>query len=179
MAAITWSIFVNYLRAQPSSSLEYEIKAAMLYNFAKFVEWPPAARTDAQAPIVVGVLGQDPFGAVLDDTMRDKSVYGRSILVRRFRTLADLDPCHVLFISRSERKRVPEILRSLQKSSVLTVSDAERFAGLGGIIGFTLRGNRIRFEINNDAARRAGLKISSKLLRLAKVRPGGSSRERN
>jgi len=158
-----------------TAGLEYQVKAAMLYNFAKFVEWPE----DDRGPLVVGVLGKDPFGGVLEETLRDKTVHGRPIVVRKYHTLGELGASHILFIARSEKKFVPEILEPLHKLGVLTVADIDQFAQSGGAIGFTIDGGRIRFEINLEAARRAGLEISSKLLRLATVTGGAPAGENN
>ena len=147
---------------------EYHIKAAFLYNFAKFVEWPDQTLADTSVPIGVGVLGKDPFGSALD-SINGKTVRGRSLVIKRFETVQDLEFCHVLFISSSEEKHLASILESLKDRSVLTVSEAEQFTQCGGIIKLTEKGNRIRFEINLGAADRARLKISSKLLKLATI----------
>ena len=154
--------------ASPSQFREYQIKAAFLYNFVKFVEWPAEAFGDDNAPIILGVLGEDPFGVALE-SVEGKIVRGRELVIRRFKGVQDLDFSHILFISSSERARLTQILENLTGSSVLTVGEMAQFAELGGIINFTVRKNEIRFEINVDAAQRAGLQISSQLLRLAKV----------
>ena len=159
----------------PRDTLEYEVKAAMLYNFAKFVEWPGEGRE----PLVIGVLGKDPFGPVLDEVVRDKTVHGRPLVVRRFHQLAELGACHILFIARSESRLIPEVLEPLHKAGVLTVADIDQFAKSGGVIGFTMDNGRIRFEINLGAARRAGLRISSRLLGLALVTGGAPAGEVN
>jgi hypothetical protein len=155
--------------AETSPLTEYQIKAAFLYNFAKFVEWPATALRDPRAPVIVGVLGEDPFGEDLDDTLSDKVVGGRQLVVKRFGRLRDVGASHILFISSSERGRLPEILRALQHMSILTVGETEEFARLGGVVNFLLEDNKVRFEVNVDAAERAGLKVSSKLLRLARI----------
>jgi YfiR/HmsC-like len=151
---------------------EYEVKAAMLYNFARFVDWPPQFLPEPPAPLVLGVLGPDPFGPILESTLRGVTVNGRPIEVRRFATLAELKICHILFIS-ADAKSLPLVFETLEKSGVLTVGDTEKFARHGGVIGFTLNENKVHFEINLDAAERAGLKISSKLLKLATVTRNG------
>jgi len=149
---------------------EYEIKVAMLYNFTKFVEWPQGALGEAGTPLLVGVLDNDGFGLLLDVALRNKNIYGHPITVRRFASAAESRGCHVLFIGTVDKKQVRRILQSLGRSSVLTIGDSEQFAALGGVIGFIEDGGRIRFEINRDAADRAGLQVSSKLLGLATVR---------
>jgi hypothetical protein len=160
-------IAVCAMTAAPDDSLEYEVKAAMLYNFTRFVEWPPAAWKDPRAPLVVGVLGSDPFGHVLDQTMQDKTYGGRPIRVRRLHALTEIEGCNLLFITRSERKHLSEILHLAQAGSILTVSDIDDFVQAGGTIGFVLVDSRIRFEINSQSAVKSRLTISSKLLRLA------------
>jgi hypothetical protein len=152
---------------QPPS--EYQVKAVFLYNFAKFVEWPPEAFADASAPVILGIIGDDPFGAVLDRTIKGKTVNGRALLVKRAKQVRDLKGCHIVFISASERERLAQILEALSRSSVLTIGETERFVHLGGIINFIIEANKVHFEINVDVARRAQLKISSKLLTLAKL----------
>lgn len=144
---------------------EYEVKAAFLFNFAKFVEWPPNAFDDANTPYVIGVLGQDPFGSYLDETVRGERLNGRPLVVQRYRHASEIKQCHVLFISRSESDHLEEIVSSLKYRKILTVTDA---AGNGGaVIRFVNEGNRIRFKIDVQAAKVANLTISSKLLRLA------------
>jgi hypothetical protein len=153
--------------AQLPSASEYEVKAAFLYNFAKFVDWPPAAFADQRSAMVIGVLGDDPFGVDLDRAVEDKTVNGRPLVVRRFKRLEDLTACHILFISASESGRLAHILDLLRKSSVLTVDESDQFVHLGGIINFTIRENKVHFVINAEAAQQAGLKISSKLFKVA------------
>ena len=145
---------------------EYRAKAAFLYNFGRYVEWPPGAFPEPDSPFVIGVLGRDPFGSQLDDLVADRSIDGRRIVVRRFRRAGDVRACQILFISRSERERLAQILGHLRKTSTLTVSEAESFLQRGGMICFVLASNRIRLAINPDAAARAGLKIKSQLLGL-------------
>lgn len=144
---------------------EYQIKAVFLFNFAQFVEWPDKAFTNANAPIVIGILGEDPFGTALDEAIRGERVNGRPLTVVRVSRIQDLGICHILFISRSESAHLQEILRGLNGRSVLTVSDIEDFSRHGGMIRFATENNRVRLKINNEAARAAGLTISSKLLR--------------
>ena len=162
----------------PSPS-EYQIKAAFLYNFAKFVEWPAKALLETRTSMTLCILGEDPFGADLEHILDGKTVNGRSIVVKRFSAIRGLEVCHILFISSSERHHLPEILEALGQASMLTVGETERFARLGGIINFTIEDNKVRFEINVDAAERAGLKISSRLLKLGKVIWDRNTREKD
>ena len=148
---------------------EYQVKAAFLYNFAKFVEWPGDATEGGGPALIIGVLGDDPFGPALDDTVSGKSVNGRGLEVKRFSQIGDLEPCQVLFVGTSMMPRLPEILSRVRGSPVLTIGEADKFAQDGGIVRLVTENNKVRFEINVDAAERAGLRISSKLLALARI----------
>ena len=171
-------------------SAEYKIKAACLYKFADFVTWPAKTFVAKKSPIVIGILGKDPFGPFLDEIVRGEKVRERPFAVERFPSfkeiaktakrppegvpapasrLAALKRCHILFIASSEEKNLPAILKSLKGHPVLTVSDMKGFASRGGMIGFVIEKKRVRFEINVNRAAKAGLKISSKLLSLAKI----------
>ena len=152
---------------QPSN--EYQIKAAFLFNFAKFVEWPPATAAPESGPICMCILGRDPFGPALEEVIQGKTVNSRRLQVRRTTRVEQVRSCHVLFISDSERGRLSEALALLRDTSILTVGEMERFVQHGGMIHFLMESNKVRFEINRDAAERAGLKISSKLLQLATI----------
>ena len=165
-AAALTPIRTSQAEAEKGAS-EYELKAAYLYNFAKFVEWPAGAFPDQSAAIVVGVVGDDPFNGSLDSVV-GKSANGRQVAIRRLRASEDLRSCHMLFVSSSERKRLGEIVARVDGASVLTVGEMEGFASNGGMITLTMEDNKVRFEINAGTARRARLKISSKLLSLAK-----------
>jgi hypothetical protein len=157
------------LNAPAQGSGEYAVKAAFLYNFARFVEWPGQALGNGGSPLLVGVMGDDPFGSSIDQVVAGKNVNGHPIAVNRLRWGQDLRQCHILFISSSEARRLPQILASLRGASVLTVADMERFDQQGGVVRFFIEDGKVRFEINVDAADQAGLKISSKLLALAKI----------
>jgi uncharacterized protein DUF4154 len=161
------------LRTWAQESLtEYQVKAAYLFNFLKFVEFPSEAFADPLAPMVIGVVGEDPFGSALPQVVIGKTVQGRDLVVRLYRPGEELRGAHLLFISASERKRIPMILSSLHGTSVLTVSDAVGFVDAGGMIQFLKENDRVRFAINVDATNQAKLKMSSKLLSLAKVVDG-------
>ncbi|MBE0602736.1 MAG: YfiR family protein [Deltaproteobacteria bacterium] len=147
---------------------EYEVKAAFLFNFTKFVTWSDTAPADAGKPFVIAVIGDDPFGEALS-VLERKTAQGRTIVVRRVHNLDSLKNCRILFISSSVGERLPSILRTAHARNILTVGDTERFASRGGIIGLVLAGDRIGFEINTESAKHAGLTISSKLLSLAKA----------
>lgn len=147
---------------------EYEIKAAFLYNFGKFVDWPEQALEDPEQPFIIGLLGQDPFGKILDRLVAEDRLKNHKIAIKRFASLADFEFCHILFVCKSEKKRVAEIIEKLSDQYILTVSEVPDFTDAGGMIGLlTTADNKVRFEINLAAATQAGLKISSRLLRLA------------
>lgn len=151
------------VRSAPAN--EYQVKAAFLFNFAKFVAWPANAFPGANTPLVIGVLGQDPFGPYLDDIVRGERIDNRPLVVQRYQRPAEIKNCHVLFISRSESGRLDQIVSTLKHRKLLIVTDAD--GGQGGvIIRFVTEGNRIRFKIDAEAAKAANLSISSKLLRL-------------
>jgi len=158
--------------AESSRPSEYELKAAFLYNFVKFTEWPPEQIAKSGEPFVIGVLGKDPFGAALDKVVEGETVYKKPILTKRFSRLEDAANSHVLFISSSEGNNLPAILRALDNHSILTVSEIENFAQRGGVINLKKENERIVFEINIDAARNAGLTMNAQLLKLAKIVKG-------
>jgi hypothetical protein len=160
--------------AQTAISREYEIKAVFLFNFAQFVDWPPKTSASLQAPLIIGVLGDDPFDGYLDDTVRGEKLNNRPFVVQRYRRVEDIDGCQVLFIGRTDPSQLLHIMAALKGRSILTVGDTEDFAEDGGIIRFVTENNRIRFRINVDAAEAAHLVISSKLLRLAEVATPGT-----
>lgn len=154
--------------ARAQASREYDLKAVLLYNFTQFVEWPSLPEGDA--PIVIGILGRDPFGPILDEIVRNEKYEGRSLKVQRYRNVQSIRDCHLLFISASEEKDLPRILRVLQGRPILTVGDFEGFAQRGGMIRLmpNLQG-KVQLRINLDAIRTADLMVSAKLLRVAEI----------
>jgi hypothetical protein len=159
----------SQLAAQAARASEYHVKAVFLFNFAQFVDWPADAFPDPQAPLVIGILGDDPFDGFLDETVRGERLGGRSFEIRRFQRVDEIKTCHLLFISQSEGDHVEEILASLRHRPILTVSDDEGFAARGGMIHFVTDKNRIRLKIDLRAVQSANLTISSKLLRVAEI----------
>lgn len=153
----------------PAAVAEYQIKAVFLFQFTQFVEWPARAFDDDRAPLVIGVLGDDPFGSYLDEVVRGEVVRTRPIEVRRFRAASEIDACHVLFVSASERARWPEIFEALRGRSILTVGDVVGFTRSDGVVLFTMHSGKVRLKINVGAARASALTISSKLLRSAEI----------
>jgi hypothetical protein len=155
--------------AEGAPSAEYQLKAVFLFNFAQFVEWPAQAYRDAQAPLVIGILGEDPFGAFLDRLVRGEKVGDRPLIVRRFQRVDDITECHILFISRSEAPTLSQVLGRLKGRSLLTVSDVDTFTRQGGIVRFVTENGKIRLRINVEAAKACELTISSKVLRPAMI----------
>lgn len=152
--------------AQPVSR-EYQIKAAFLYNFTKFVDWPPERFETGDSPIVIGVLGRNPFGDELSDVVEGREVNGRGLIARNLESPDDIEEVHLLFVASGEESLLDGSLDTLHESGVLTVGESEAFRDLGGIVTFTLQADRIRFFINRDSAREAELRISAQLLQLA------------
>lgn len=148
---------------------EYAVKAAFLYQFTRFVEWPPTMFPDPEAPLVLGVLGQDPFGDHLRAATQGRTANGRPIVVRHVRHGEQLRQCHVLFVSASEEARIPDVLRTVGTAGVLTVGDSPGFAEAGGTVNFVIEAARVKLEVNMAAAERARVRISSKLLTLARI----------
>ncbi|HTX37431.1 MAG TPA: YfiR family protein [Bryobacteraceae bacterium] len=152
--------------ALAEQTLEYEVKAAFLLNFAKFVEWPAGAFADSGAPLAICILGKDPFGRVIDDLVQGETVSGRKLVVRRISELPAQQACQILFTQESG-KDATKTLSALH--NVLTVGEGANFVHDGGIIGFVIESRRVRFDISQGAANAAGLKLSSKLLSVARA----------
>lgn len=152
---------------------EYQVKAVFLFNFTQFVHWPESAFASPTSPLVIAVLGDDPFGAALDEVVAGETVNGRPLVVRRYRTVEEIEDCHILFISQPTRSLLPMLLQRLRERSVLTVSDSREFARAGGVIEFVTVASKIRLQINLKAADVANLTISSKLLKPATIVTGG------
>jgi hypothetical protein len=171
---ITWLILSLGLlltatpgRAQAPPPSEYQLKAAFLYNFAKFIDWPAGTYPEDQSPFVIGILGDNPFGNDLERTVTGKRINNHPISILPCDTVTQATNCQILFICTSETKRLPEIFAQLRGTAVLTVGETEQFIEAGGMVNFAQVASKIRFQINDGAARAARLKISSKLLSLA------------
>jgi hypothetical protein len=158
--------FCPGVHAEPSLS-EYQVKALFLLNFAKYVEWPAEAFSGPSAPITIGVLGTGPCGDHLRKAVEGKTISGRAIVVHQIEHPEDMNKCHILFISGTEKNHLAEILSQLQSRPVLTVGENDQFAQKGGVIGFVKKDGKVRLEIDLKAARGAKLEISSKLLSVA------------
>jgi hypothetical protein len=171
VAALILTVFLNVplARGQSSAAGEYQIKAVFLYNFAKFVEWPPSSFPNASTPLRICVFGQDPFGRELRAITNGKTVDGHRLEVSNVTDLQQARACHILFIASSEKGQMKQVLESLRGIDVLTVADTKGFVERGGMINFVLENDRVQFEVSPKAAEQAGLKISSKLLSVAKL----------
>jgi hypothetical protein len=156
-------------RGQSSGATGYEVKTAYLFNFAKFIDWPSSSFATPHSPFTICVLGQDPFGNILDDTLQGKVIGDRPIAVRRLKDKTEARHCQMVFVSSSGSPHLADIVETLRGANALLVGETNGFAASGGTIEFTLEDNHVRFVINTDAADRSGLKFSSKLLALAKL----------
>ena len=167
----------NAQSSASAASSEYLIKAGFIYNFAQLVQWPSAAFSQADSPIVIGILGTDPFGTSIDRVVENKKLDGRNVVVKRLRwnrDLKDLTQCNILFVSLSEREHISDLVNMVKWLPILTIGETPGFAARGGIINLTLEDNKVRFEVNIGAAKQANLNISSRLLALAKIVPQGA-----
>lgn len=155
-----------------SDSSEYLIKAGFIYNFAKLMEWPDPVFPQPNSPIVIGVLGNtDPFQGTLDDVLKGKQVNGHPFVVRHLKSRDDIKGCNILFVTSSEATHVDELLHQVRGLPILTIGDTPGFAERGGIINFVVEDNKVRFDIDVQAAKQADINISSRLLALARIVP--------
>ena len=156
------------VQAQTGPPSEYQLKAAFLYNFGKFVEWPANAFTNDAAPLVIGLFGGDPFHGDLERLVANQNIRGHPVIVRQISSLSDLKGCHILFVNTPEPVQAAKITNALGNASILTVTEnIDHFTESAFMISFVMKDDKVRFEINNEAARSSGLKISGKLLALA------------
>ena len=155
--------------AQTNPRQEYALKAVFLYNFCRFIEWPERAFTSAEDPMVIAVVGEDPFGRILDETVKGEVVKGRRIRVERYRRPSDVGRCHILFVAGSDNSQATAVLAAVADQSVLTVGEADTFLQQGGMIALTAEQNRVRLRISPARLRAANLVASSKLLRVAEI----------
>ena len=171
--AACWHFWnIPNLLALNEGNAEYSVKLAFLYNFAKFIEWPPGSFRDPGAPLAICIIGHDPFSSDIEGELRSRTVGGHPV---QFRTLGPNDTlsvCQIVFVPATEKAQADRVVRDLNGLSTLTVGETEGFAALGGMINLTVEEKKIHFEINQDAAERAGLKISAKLLSIGKIVKG-------
>lgn len=151
------------------SQREYALKAVYLYNFCQFIEWPPAAFTARNAPLTIGVLGDDPFGGLLEETVQGEVLRGRPVRVERYQRAEEARNCQLLFITRSQADRTASIVAALRGRSIVIVGETAETLDLGGMIALIAEGNRVRLRINPAPLRLAGLSVSSKLMRAADI----------
>ena len=163
------SVLLLALPARAAVPMEYQIKAVFLFNLTQFVTWPAASFSSPEEPFVIGILGQDPFGKFLDETVKGEKVDGHPLVVRRFQEASEVTACRILFIGRSEGGRPGRALSALKGKGILTVGDTEAFSEGGGMMRFLTQDNKIRFRVNLAAVQCEDLAFSSKLLRLAEV----------
>jgi len=169
LRSTVFAVLCLLLSGAASQPSEYQVKAVFLFHFTQFVQWPRTAFDDPGAPVIIAVLGEDPFGSFLDEVVRDENVDGRPIVVRRYGRPGEVGPAHILFIATSENERLEQALALFQGRSILTVGEGEGFAARGVMIRFRTLENRVRLRINVGALRSAGLNVSSKLLRSAEI----------
>lgn len=160
---------VLHLYAQPVVSREYQIKAVFIFNFTQFVDWPQTAFPDADAPLVIAVLGDNPFGSYLNETVAGEKINGHPVIVQYYNRTEEIQNCHILFIALSDPQKSEQVISGIKGKSILTIGDSPDFLKRGGMIKFFKRKNNIRFEINPAAAKSANLTLSSKLLRVAEI----------
>jgi hypothetical protein len=169
LALLTAMVGAIQIGAQGNPSAEYQVKAAFLYNFVKFVEWPPEAFQNEKSPITLCVFRYDPFGSALDEVIAGQTLKNRQLQARRITKPQDLKACQLVFVSGKEDKHLPEILESLKGASALVVGEGENFAEHRGGIQFFIENKQLRFAINLDAIQRSRLTVSSKLLAMARI----------
>ena len=156
--------------ADPSGGQEYALKAVFLYNFCRFIDWPERAFGSPDEPMIIGVVGENPFGRLIEETVKGEAIRGRRIRVEYYRRASDIGRCHVLFAGVSEMSRANEIIAAVAGRSVLTVGETEAFLERGGMIALTADENRVRLQINPARLRAENLAASSKLLRVAEIK---------
>jgi YfiR/HmsC-like len=157
------------LAAQSPALTEYEIKAGFLFNFTKFVEWPSGSFVNAGAPIILGIVGESPFGNLLIEAVAGKSVNGRLVQVRQMGENQNLQSCQILFVAPKDKRHAAKILEKLKGASVLTVGEGSSFSQSGGMIAFLVEGNKVRLEIDLQSVADAHLKISAKVIAVARI----------
>jgi uncharacterized protein DUF4154 len=157
------------LAAQTPITREFQLKAVFLFNFTQFVEWPASSFSTDRAPLVIGILGKNPFGAYLEEIVSGEKTNGHAITVQYYSDMEEIKTCHILFINMAEEKKVKRIVEGLKGRDILTVGDEPDFSEQGGMIRLFTRENKIKFQVNLEAAKAAGLVLSSKLLRLADI----------
>ncbi len=168
---LAFALLLNFQQtgAQNKPVLEYQVKAAFLYNFTRFISWPSSAFNSPTAPFVIGIIGNDPFGSYLEDIIDQEKVGDHPLIVQRYHDIKDINNCQILYISMGDDNKIKEVIAGVAHKNVLTVSDAAKVVNRGGIINFFKDDNKLRVQINAAAAKAAGVEISSKLLKISKI----------
>lgn len=167
-AACLFALLAGPLRAAPPT--EYALKSVFLYNFCRFIEWPSAAFASTDEPLTIGIVGEDPFGSLLNEAISGETYHGRPIRIEHYRNARDIRRCQLLFVSRSESAHAAEILNAVAGKNIVTVGEDEAFIDKGGMIALTAEQNRVRLRINPATLRSANVEVSSKLLRVAETK---------
>jgi len=167
--ALATTVILLQTQLLPAQTPEYQVKAVFLFNFTQFVEWPSTAFEKPNAPLVIGILGKDPFGSYLDETVKGEQVNGHPLIIQRYNKVEDVKTCHILFINPVEKEQLKTILQKLAHQPTLTVGDITNFTKTGGMIRFFTENHKIHIRINLDVVKDAELTISSKLLRMAEI----------
>ncbi len=157
------------LLAQEPSSRESQVKAVFLFNFTQFVDWPPKTFPEPDSPLIIGILGDDPFGSFLEQATTNEKINSHPLIIQHYKTVDEIKKCQILFINISNKDRLDLVFKALEGRSILTVSDSRNFIRQGGMVRFFTENDKIKFQINIEAAKAADLTISSKLLRLAEI----------
>jgi hypothetical protein len=163
------AVAVCLARSAYAASREYQVKAAFIYNFTQFIEWPKDAFSSPDAPFIIAVVGDDPFDGALDKILAGKSVGNRPIVTRHFSSVADIRPCQILFVSMTADASLQAVIEKIGKAPVLTVGESEELLSTGGAVRLFLEDGKMRFQINPDVLEAARLKASAKLMQLARI----------
>ncbi|MES2307482.1 MAG: YfiR family protein [Verrucomicrobiota bacterium] len=173
----SWLFFSVGAFSQSSLSTEYQVKAACLLNFIRYIQWPESAFSGSESNVVIGVLGDDSFADVLSQIFNEEMIQGRKVVVKRLHLFQEIRGCCLVFVSKSEQEHLEEILRNTRDQPLVSIGESEGFIQWGGIINFRVEAGKIRFEINAVAAQRKGLRINSQLLKRAKIMNSESEKE--
>lgn len=166
---VAFLLVIFHLQVQAQPSLEYQLKAVFLFNFTQFVDWPAGSFDTDQSPLVIGILGENPFGSYLDETVAGELIKGHPVVTRYYKNVDEIQSCHLLFINNTEASKRKEAIEALKGKNILTVCDAPDFAAQGGMIRFFTLQNKIKLQINLEACKESKLVLSSKLLKLAEI----------
>ena len=161
--------YTNPLPAQRPGNREYQLKAIFLYNFSQFVEWPAASFSSDQAPMVIGIVGKDPFGFYLEEAISGEKMNGHPLVIQRYANIDEIGACHILFINLPDTQKRTQAINAVKDKSVLTVSDALDFLEHEGMIRFFMRQGKLKLQVNLETIKTANLEVSSKLLRLVEI----------